>query len=357
MIEVTKLSKSFGALDVLKDVSCSIKKGEVISIIGPSGTGKSVFLNCLNGLLEPDSGNILINDVDITSKKTNINLVRKSMGMVYQNFNLFSHLTVLENITLAPIKILKLPKKEAIARAMELLKLVCLTEKASSFPKSLSGGQQQRIAIARALAMNPEFILFDEPTSALDPTMVSEVLAVIRKLASEGLTMIIVTHEMKFACDVSTRVFYMDECGIYEQGTPEQIFSNPSKPKTRAFINKIRSFEYFISSKYFDLYEFNGKLEEFLKKQMFTDKQIGTIELVSEELLYNIIPEGNASFNVQYSEKSNITEITVAYGGEEQNPLEGGNELSLMILKKTVDEILFSHEADKNIIKIKKERN
>ncbi|MDD5033767.1 MAG: amino acid ABC transporter ATP-binding protein, partial [Methylococcaceae bacterium] len=242
MIKIEHLSKKFGDLIVLKDITTEIKTGEVVSIIGPSGTGKSTFLRCLNLLENPSGGSIHIDGVDILDKKTDVAKIRQKMNMVFQSFNLFSHLSVLENLTIGPIKLKRMSQEDAQQKAMELLRLVGLAEKADSYPNELSGGQKQRVAIARCLAMEPQIILFDEPTSALDPTMVSEVLSVIRRLVRDGMTMAIVTHEMDFARDVSSRVLYMDEGIIYEEGAPERIFDDPQNEKTRAFINKIRSY-------------------------------------------------------------------------------------------------------------------
>lgn len=239
MIEVKNLKKSFGDHVVLKDITESIEKGEKIVVIGPSGSGKSTFLRCINRLEEPTDGHIYIDGEDICDKKCNINHVREKMGMVFQQFNLFPHLTVLENITLAPLNVKKQNKDSAKRRAMELLKTVGLEEKADSYPGQLSGGQQQRIAIARALAMDPEIMLFDEPTSALDPEMVGEVLDVMKKLADEGMTMVVVTHEMGFAREIASRVFFMDEGIVYEQGTPSEIFDTPQNPRTQSFLSKI----------------------------------------------------------------------------------------------------------------------
>ncbi len=239
MIEVKNLKKSFGDHVVLKDITESIEKGEKIVVIGPSGSGKSTFLRCINRLEEPTGGHIYIDGEDICDKKCNINHVREKMGMVFQQFNLFPHLTVLENITLAPLNVKKQNKNSAKRRAMELLKTVGLEEKADSYPGQLSGGQQQRIAIARALAMDPEIMLFDEPTSALDPEMVGEVLDVMKKLADEGMTMVVVTHEMGFAREIASRVFFMDEGIVYEQGTPSEIFDTPQNPRTQSFLSKI----------------------------------------------------------------------------------------------------------------------
>ncbi len=239
MISVSHLQKSFNGVPVLKDVNAEIKKGEVISIIGPSGTGKSTFLRCLNRLETPDGGRIVVDGQDVTDPKTDIPAVRRKMGMVFQNFNLFGNLTVIGNVMAAQCDLLKKTPAEAKAKAMELLARVGLAEKANALPDELSGGQKQRIAIARALAMDPDIILFDEPTSALDPTMVGEVLTVIKDLAKTGMTMLIVTHEMGFARDVSTRIFYMDEGVVYEEGTPDEIFSCPKKPKTIDFVGRV----------------------------------------------------------------------------------------------------------------------
>lgn len=239
MIHINNLHKSFGKNAVLKGVNEHIKKGEVVVVIGPSGSGKSTFLRCLNLLEEPSDGIINFEGKDITNKNTDINKIREKMGMVFQQFNLFPHKTVLENITLAPIKVKGMKKEEAEEKAYKLLEKVGLKEKAEAYPASLSGGQKQRIAIARALAMEPEVMLFDEPTSALDPEMVGEVLAVMKELASEGMTMIVVTHEMGFAREVGDRILFMDGGNIVEQGTPEEVFKNPKNPRTIDFLSKV----------------------------------------------------------------------------------------------------------------------
>lgn len=239
MIQVVKLNKYFGKLHVLKDVDENIKKGEVVVVIGPSGSGKSTFLRCLNLLEEPTSGDIIFDGKSIIDKSNDINKQREKMGMVFQQFNLFPHLTILENITISPIKVKKLSKADAEKIAMDLLKRVGLEDKANTYPNKLSGGQKQRIAIVRALAMSPEVMLFDEPTSALDPEMVGEVLDVMKTLAKEGMTMVVVTHEMGFAKEVGDRVIFMDEGRILEQGTPEELFNNPQNPRTQDFLKKI----------------------------------------------------------------------------------------------------------------------
>ncbi|MCC8067273.1 MAG: amino acid ABC transporter ATP-binding protein [Clostridiales bacterium] len=239
MIKVENLHKSFGELQVLKGIDEHISKGEVVVVIGPSGSGKSTFLRCLNLLEEVTEGHIYVDGEEITSPKVNVNLIRQKMGMVFQHFNLFPHLTILGNVTLAPVLTKKLNKGQAETEARRLLKMVGLEEKADAYPAQLSGGQKQRVAIARALAMDPEIMLFDEPTSALDPEMVGEVLEVMKQLAKSGMTMVIVTHEMGFAREVASRVLFMDQGIIMEQGTPEQIFSNPQNERTKLFLSKV----------------------------------------------------------------------------------------------------------------------
>ena len=239
MIEVRHLSKRFGKLTVLNDISTSFGAKEVVSIIGPSGGGKSTFLRCLNLLETPSDGQIIFDGVDICDKKTDINVHRQKMGMVFQQFNLFENMNVMKNLTVAPVRIHKMPQAEAEAKAEELVRRVGLADKLTAYPSQLSGGQKQRIAIVRALMMNPEVMLFDEPTSALDPEMIGEVLSVMKALAEDGMTMIVVTHEMRFAREVSDRVLFMAEGNILEQGKPEQIFNNPTHPRLQDFLKKV----------------------------------------------------------------------------------------------------------------------
>ena len=239
MINITNLHKNFGDLEVLKNISTEIKKGEIISIIGPSGSGKSTFLRCINKLEEPSSGHIYIDGMDLMDKNTDINKVRERVGMVFQHFNLFPNMTVLDNLTLSPIMVKKESKEEAEKYALSLLEKVGLLDKANSYPTQLSGGQKQRIAIARALAMKPEVILFDEPTSALDPEMIKEVLDVMRDLAKEGMTMLIVTHEMGFARNVGNRILFMDKGEIIEDSSPKKFFENPTNERIKDFLNKV----------------------------------------------------------------------------------------------------------------------
>ena len=239
MIDVKNLHKYFGSLEVLKGIDCHIDKGECVCVIGPSGSGKSTFLRCLNLLETPTKGDIVIDDMHLTEKNFNVDAMRKRVGMVFQHFNLFPHLTILENVTLAPIRHKMMTEEQAKEKAMELLNRVGVGDKADNYPAQLSGGQKQRVAIARSLALSPEVMLFDEPTSALDPEMVGEVLEVMKQLAQEGMTMVVVTHEMGFAREVANRVFFMDGGGILEEGTPEQIFDHPQEERTKAFLSKV----------------------------------------------------------------------------------------------------------------------
>jgi len=355
MIKVEHLSKNFDDLVVLKDITTEIKTGEVVSIIGPSGTGKSTLLRCLNLLEYPSGGTIYIDGIDILDKKTDPAKIRQKMNMVFQSFNLFSHLSVLENLTLAPIKLKGMSKEAAQLKSMELLRLVGLAEKADKFPDELSGGQQQRVAIARCMAMDPKIILFDEPTSALDPTMVSEVLSVIRRLAKEGMTMAIVTHEMDFARDVSNRVFYMDEGIIYEEGPPEQIFENPQKEKTRAFIQRIRSYTCRISSPDYDLYAMNAEIEAFCEKQILPKKTRDSLLLLVEELLQiytPYLPKTVLDLTLAYSEKSERLKVVCESSGEVANPFDSGHlsddDLGLAIINNLTESIDYQWLNGKN---------
>ena len=358
MIKVNHLSKYFGDLAVLKDVNADIKKGEVISVIGPSGTGKSTFLRCLNLLEMPTNGSIMINGVSLLDKKTDISKLRQKMGMVFQSFNLYSHLSILENLTLGPVKLLGKNRSEANQKAFELLKLVGLAEKANNFPNELSGGQKQRVAIARCMAMEPEILLFDEPTSALDPTMVSEVLAVIRRLAKEGMTMIIVTHEMEFARNISSRVFYMDEGIIYEEGSPQQIFENPLKEKTKAFIHRIRSLRFHITSSNYDLYAMQAEMEAFCEKHMISRKVSSYVVLIAEELLGLQTDYSDIFLSLSYSEQDGNLEFLCETPGTSFNPFEEGvleDNLGVLIIRGRCQSVDHRYENGKNrlVLKVK----
>ena len=315
VISISHLKKSFEGTTVLDDVNAEIRKGEVISIIGPSGTGKSTFLRCLNLLEKPDTGSIIIGGEDILDPRADVPALRRRMGMVFQSFNLFDHKSVMENIISAPVDLLGLSHDEAVKEARELLLLVGLLDKADAMPSQLSGGQKQRVAIARALAMRPEILLFDEPTSALDPTMVSEVLAVMRTLARRGMTMMIVTHEMRFAREVSDRVFYMNQGVIYEEGTPEQIFGSPQRELTRIFINRIRECRYRIDSDTYDYYGMMGQMVAFAEKYNMTYRTINDIQHIVEESLTILGAGTGTELSLRYSETDSGLELEVMSPG------------------------------------------
>ena len=351
MISISHLSKHYGTLAVLKDINAEISKGEVISIIGPSGTGKSTLLRCLNLLEQPTGGAISVDGINLLDKHTDVPKIRQRMGMVFQSFNLYAHLTVIENLTIAPVKLRGKSKAEANNKAMDLLKLVGLAEKAHSLPEELSGGQKQRVAIARCMAMEPEILLFDEPTSALDPTMVSEVLAVIRKLSREGMTMMIVTHEMEFAKNISTRVFYMDEGLIYEEGPPEQIFENPKKEKTKAFIHRLRSMNYHVGSPDFDLYALQAEMQVFCEKHMLSKELTSRVILAAEESLLIQRDFHNLDIGLTYSEKEGSLTLALESSGDPFNPMEISDEekqIGLLMLRNMTKNIHYSREADRN---------
>ena len=360
MIKIEHLRKEYPNVTPLKDVSVEINKGDVISVIGPSGTGKSTLLRCLNQLEEPTSGTVTVDGEVITDPKCDISLVRRKMGMVFQSFNLFANLNIVENVMSAPVNLLKKPKAEARKEAMELLRRVGLAEKAENYPDELSGGQKQRVAIARAIAMKPEIILFDEPTSALDPTMVGEVLSVIKSLAKEGMTMMIVTHEMKFARDVSNRVFYMDEGGIYEDGTPDQIFGAPKKEKTRIFIKRLKQLTLEITSLNFDFIGFTAQIEQFGRNNMISPKLLRGLELAFEELVMQNIrgslehSESGLPINIEieHSETDETAQMKITYGGDRYDPFSDGDELSAMLIKKLAVESRYCYN-DRNEVVIK----
>lgn len=346
MITVRHLTKSYVNSDgktvqVLRDVNCEIASGEVISIIGPSGTGKSTFLRALNLLDPPTSGEILFDGQNILERGYNLNKMRERVGMVFQSFNLFEHLSVLDNVTLGPIKLKNADRKQAESEAMELLRKVGMAEKAGVLPSMLSGGQKQRVAIARCLAMKPDVILFDEPTSALDPTMVGEVQSVIRSLAQDKMTMLIVTHEMKFARDVSTRIFFMNEGVIYEDGTPEQIFENPQKPATRAFVHRIRSLVFDVATRDFDFYSVSSQIMRFCMRYSLSDKMNTIIHIVEEMLTLLSKYESPVHIEVNYSELDYSASVVVVHGGETVSPLErdDADELSVMIIRGMCSDI------------------
>lgn len=352
MIRIEHLRKEYPTAVPLKDVNVEIHKGDVVSVIGPSGTGKSTLIRCINLLDKHTSGKIFIDGEEITAKGSDVARIRRKMGMVFQHFNLFPHMTVIENIMAAPMDLLGKSKQEAYEKGIDLLRKVGLADKAMNYPDVMSGGQKQRVAIARTLAMEPEIILFDEPTSALDPTMIGEVQAVIRDLAKQGITMIIVTHEMKFAREICNRVFYMDQGGIYEDGTPEQIFDNPQKERTRQFIRHLKVLEYPITSKDFDFIGFNTQIEEFGRKNRISQRTIYNIQAYIEEMCVQIIlPQMKAPFEalvtIEYSEEKDNADVVVRYSGESFDPLQTDNELSLLIAKNATENIVYSYDSER----------
>ncbi len=351
VLVIEHLEKSFGDVNPIKDVNCTINAGDVISIIGPSGTGKSTMLNLINHLESPDKGKIVYDGVNTLDKGYDFTMLRRRVGMVFQSFNLFPHLTIVENVMLAQTELLKRTRKEAYERSMELLETVGLAGKAMSYPSELSGGQQQRIAIARTIAMDPEIILFDEPTSALDPTMVSEVLSVIRNLAQKGMTMLIVTHEMKFAHDVSNRVFYMDEGVVYEEGTPNQIFDNPQKERTRVFIKRLKQLTLKIEAPDFDFIGAVTQIETFGYSNLISPQIILNIQRIFEELvIQNILYSRKADLPVdiiiEYSETGATAKMVITYGGTLYNPLTEGDELSMMIVRKFATSVTYDYKEE-----------
>ena len=353
MIELIHLEKKYENATPLKDVNTVINNGDVISVIGPSGTGKSTLLRCINMLERPTSGKILLDGVDITAPKYDITLARRKMGMVFQSFNLFGHLTVIENLMLAPMDILKKSKQEAYDTGIALLKRVGLAGRELNYPEQLSGGQKQRVAIARTLAMDPDVILLDEPTSALDPTMVGEVQAVIRDLAHTGKTMMIVTHEMNFARAICNRVFYMDQGGIYEDGTPEQIFDDPQKELTRRFIRKLKVLELLIDSRDYDFIGAGGEIDRYCLQNDIPPRIKYRIRLAFEELvqqmLLPVLDRSPIRVTAEYSEAEELATVTASYGGSRFDPADGENELSYKLLKASVEDMSYTYAPSEEL--------
>ena len=362
MIRVEKLSKSFGPLQVLRNVDLTVEKGDRIVIIGGSGCGKSVFLRCMDLLEAPDEGRVFIGEDELTARRADLNRIRRRVGMVYQGFHLFSHMNVLDNITLAPIKLLGRPRAEAEARAEELLAMVGLKDKKYAMPEVLSGGQKQRIAIVRCLAMEPEVMLFDEPTSALDPTMVGEVLATLRLLAKQGMTMVIVTHEMEFAREIATRVLYLDEQGIYEEGTPEEIFDHPRKQKTRDFIHKMKYLSWETEDRDFDLMQLQGKIRSFAQRYGLDERRAHRLQLCTEELIYEMLnsgpPDGpvELQLRISFDQRDKRAVIGLRSRGTPYNPFAQASEeephLGVTILKHTASRLEYRFDGASNHMEI-----
>ena len=359
LLKIEHLRKEYENITPIKDLSLEVEEGEVISIIGPSGTGKSTLLRCINQLEEPTSGTVIFDGETITDPDCDIAHVRRKMGMVFQQFNLFANCNVIENIISAPIKLLKIPRAEALENGMALLQRIGLSAKADSYPDELSGGQQQRVAIARAVAMNPRILLFDEPTSALDPAMIAEILAMVRQLAKSGMTMMIVTHEMRFARDVSTRVLYLDEGGIYEDGTPEQIFEHPVREKTRQFIRRLKSLPFDIPS--YDAFDFQGilsEIEHFGKEIILPPVAIRILQLLFEEtVMQSIIPHINSQENgypirciIEHSETYGTTSLSIDYGGDSYNPILEGNPLSAKLVEGITSQVEYTFDPSNRLV-------
>lgn len=350
MIELVHLEKRYDNAVPLADVNAVIKEGEVISIIGPSGTGKSTLIRCIDMLERPTGGKIILNGEDICAPGYDVTKARRKIGMVFQSFNLFGHLSVIGNIMQAQIDILKISKSEAYETGIKLLRRVGLAGKENNYPDELSGGQKQRVAIARTLAMDPEIILFDEPTSALDPTMVGEVQSVIRNLTGTDKIMLIVTHEMNFAKAISNRVFYMDQGGIYEEGTPGQIFENPQKDLTRRFIKKLRVLEFKIDGPYFDFAGAWTRIDIFCLHNDLSSQIKYHIRLVFEELtsgiLKPVLEHVPVVITFEYSEKDDNTEATAFYGGERFDPAENDDSFSYSILKSAVRSLTYNYDPE-----------
>ena len=361
LIEVKGLKKSFGSLEVLKGIDLTVEQGERIAIIGGSGCGKSVFLRSLCLLERPDAGQVFIDGQEITAKGAKVDQIRRSMGMVFQKFHLFSEMDVMDNLCLAPTRLKGMSREEAEKKAMELLGMVGLSSRAHSWPTVLSGGQQQRIAICRCLMMEPKVLLFDEPTSALDPTMVGEVLAVIRMLAKRDMSMMIVTHEMSFAREVANRVLFFADGGIYEQGTPAEIFDHPKREKTVSFINKIKYFSFEIKTRAFDLMQLQGGIQAFGEKYGLDNRRISRLQICCEELIMELLEHayspGNETvylhLDVSYAEADRTTRITLSSAGEAYNPFDQPDDgLGVTILKKMAGQNEYAFENGMNRITI-----
>ena len=361
LIEVKGLTKSFGPLQVLKGIDLTVEQNERIAIIGGSGCGKSVFLRSLCLLETPDAGQVFIDGREITAKGAKVDEIRRNMGMVFQKFHLFSEMDVMDNLCLAPTHLLKMSREDAEKKARDLLGQVGLATRAHAWPAELSGGQQQRIAICRCLMMEPKVLLFDEPTSALDPTMVGEVLAVIRMLAKRKMSMLIVTHEMNFAREVADRVLFFADGGIYEQGTPAEIFDAPKREKTISFIHKIKYFSYEIRERAFDLMQVNGGIQSFGEKYGLDPKHMLRMQLCCEELIYELIDkcfpgEDKVALNltISYAELDDTTHIHIDCAGAPYNPFEQEEDsLNVTILKNTAKELYYHCANGLNQIIIK----
>ena len=353
ILEIQHLSKKYEDAEPLKDINCTVRRGEVISVIGPSGTGKSTLLRCINRIEQPTSGKIILKGEEMTDDPKTIRRMRRDIGMVFQSFNLFSNMNVLENITLGPVTLLGKTQEEAREKAHELLGTVGLSGLGERWPDELSGGQRQRVAIARALAMEPELLLFDEPTSALDPRMVDEVLYVIRGLADQGNTMLVVTHEMRFAENVSSRIFYMDKGLILEDGTPEQIFHAPVHSETEAFIQRLRSWEKTIESPDIDFASVIGEIAEFASRVFFNHRQVYALQQIFEEAVAgDLFRRGDSVFPVEVKitsrENGDDCVLELRYRGPDHDILDTDDEYSAAILRFLADDSVHEYSDGVN---------
>ena len=349
LLRIEHLKKEYPGAVPLADVNLTVNEGDVIAIIGPSGTGKSTLLRQINQMERSTAGKIFFRDEEINAPGCRADLLRQKIGMIFQSFNLFPHLTVIENIMAAPTALLGLSRQEAYDSAKALLARVGLLQKVFSYPDELSGGQQQRIAIVRALAMKPEILLFDEPTSALDPAMVGEVEAVIRQVAESGATMMIVTHDMMFARRISNRVFYMDEGGVYEEGPPEEIFERPKREKTRQFIHQLKVLTLSIESREFDFIGCHAEIEAFGRKNDVPKRVVRSLMMLFEEVVTQLLlprlPEPpRIVWSVEYNPKEESAEVSVRYNGEHFDVMESDNEISLRIVKGSSENIRYAAE-------------
>ena len=348
ILEIQHLSKKYEDAEPLKDINCTVRQGEVISIIGPSGTGKSTLLRCINRIEKPSSGRVFIKGEEMTDDPKTIRRMRRSIGMVFQSFNLFSNMTVMGNITLGPVALLGKTQEEARKKALELLDMVGLSGLEDRWPDELSGGQRQRVAIARVLAMEPELLLFDEPTSALDPRMVDEVLYVIRQLAAQGNTMLIVTHEMRFAENVSSRIFYMDQGLIFEDGTPQEIFHAPKHRETEAFIKRLHSWEYMIESPDIDFASIIGEIAQFGARVFYSHRKIHALQQIFEEAVVGDLLHREGVFPIDICitsrDDGDICAFELCYHGPDHDILDMDDEYSAAILRHLSDKSTHEYE-------------
>ena len=352
LLEIKHLAKKYGDLAPLQDVNCTVESGEVISVIGPSGTGKSTFLRCINRLEIPDSGEVYFSGTLMSDNRKQLRETRRKIGMVFQSFNLFSNMTVLENLTVCPIMLKGLGRKEAEAKARSMLETVGLAGRENNYPDELSGGQKQRVAIARTLCMDPDLLLLDEPTSALDPAMVDEVHSVIRDLASRGYTMLIVTHEMRFAENVSSRVFFMSDGRIYEEGSPEQIFHHPEKEKTRIFVNRLKTCEIVFQHPQIDYAKTIAELAAFCHKQSMGIRTANLVTRIFEEAVFELLQTHETAFPVRFTvecgDAGQSPAVSICYQGDEFDPLKDDDLLSVRILKGTTSKAEYSFVEGEN---------